>query len=52
MDLILKKINLPSQYVFSKSEIENIILEAKNKNYTIIMTEKDYFKIKDFNFTS
>ena len=23
-------------------------LREKNKNYTIIMTEKDYFKIKDY----
>ena len=49
---IEKKLIYPDHYIFSKSEIENIILEAKNKNYTIIMTEKDYFKIKDFNFTS
>ena len=32
----------------SKIEIQNIKEEAKNKNYQIIMTEKDYFKIKEF----
>jgi len=47
---IEKKLIFPDHYVFSKSEIENIIKEAKNKNYKIIMTEKDYFKIKNFNF--
>ena len=49
---IERKLIYPDHYIFSKSEIENIILEAKNKNYTIIMTEKDYFKIKDYGFSN
>jgi len=48
--IIEKRLIYPDHYIFSKSEIENIIAEAKNKNYTIIMTEKDFFKIKDFGF--
>ena len=45
---IEKKLIFPDHYVFSKKEIQNIINESKIKNYQIIMTEKDYFKIKDF----
>ena len=44
-----KKVIFPDHYVFSKNEIKNIIKEAENKNYKIIMTEKDYFKVRDFN---
>ena len=46
---IEKKLVFPDHYEFTKTEVQNIINEAKNKNYQIIMTEKDYFKIKDFN---
>ena len=49
-DLVVKKkLIFPDHYVFNESEIKNIQKEAKDKNYKIIMTEKDYFKIKDFN---
>ena len=44
-----KKFIFPDHYKFSKSEIQNIIQEAESKNAEIIMTEKDYFKIRDFN---
>ena len=27
-------------------------MEANNRNLTIVMTEKDYFKIKEFNFSN
>ena len=37
-----------NHYIFSKDEIENITKKATEKNCTVIMTEKDYFKIKDF----
>ena len=46
---IEKKFIFPDHYKFSKSEIQNIIQEAESKNAEIIMTEKDYFKIRDFN---
>jgi tetraacyldisaccharide-1-P 4'-kinase len=36
--------------VFSKNEIENIMIRAKKENLKIVMTEKDYHKIKKFNF--
>ncbi len=47
--LVKKKITFPDHYIFSKKEIEKIIIEAEKENYQIVMTEKDYFKIKNFN---
>ena len=44
-----KKLIFPDHYEFTKAEIKNIIEDAKNKGLQIIMTEKDYFKIKVFN---
>ena len=46
---IEKKLTFPDHYKFSKIEIQKIIDEAKNNNYQIIMTEKDYFKINHYN---
>ena len=40
----------PDHYQFSKYEMQKIIDRANKCNYQIIMTEKDYYKIKDFNF--
>ena len=48
---IEKKIVYPDHYVFTKNEILNIVNEANSKNYQVIMTEKDYYKIKDFNMS-
>ena len=45
---IYKKIIFPDHYEFSKKEIENIFDEAKTNNYNIIVSEKDYFKLKDY----
>ena len=44
-----KRLIFPDHYEFTKAEIKNIIEDAKNKGLQIIMTEKDYFKIKNFN---
>ena len=46
---IKKKLVFPDHYKFSKDEIGNIINNARDNNYEIIMTEKDYNKINDFN---
>lgn len=46
---IQEKLIFPDHYRFTKNEIENIINKAKKKKLEIIMTEKDFFKIKDFN---
>lgn len=53
---LIKKHNLqvkekkvfPDHYRFSENEITKIINNASKKKYKIIMTEKDYFKIKKF----
>ena len=46
---VVKKLVFPDHYHFTKTEIEGISKEAKVNNYKIIMTEKDFFKIKKFN---
>ena len=46
---IEKKLFFPDHYQFTKKELKNITEEANNKNQQIIMTEKDYFRIKHFN---
>ena len=46
---IKEELTFPDHYQFTKLEILNIIKKASAKNYQIVMTEKDYFKIKDFN---
>ena len=47
---IEKKIIYPDHYKFSRKEVESIRDEAKKKGSHIVMTEKDYFKVKEFNF--
>ena len=44
-----KKIVFPDHYNFSKSEILKIISDANENKCNVITTEKDYFRIKDFN---
>ena len=48
--LVEKKMIFPDHYEFTEIEINNIIEESVSKNYQIIMTEKDYFKVKSFNY--
>ena len=45
---IKKKLIFPDHYKFSKNEIQNILKDAKKQHLKIIMTEKDYFKIKNY----
>ena len=45
---VQKKLIFPDHYVFTKTEIINIIDEAKKKNLQVLITEKDYYKIKHF----
>ena len=47
---ISKKITFPDHYEFSRNEIKNIVDEAKNNDFHIIMTEKDYFKVNKYKF--
>mgnify|MGYP001158739577 CR=1 FL=1 len=46
--IIKKKIVFPDHYEFNKDEISDIISIAKRNSYQIIMTEKDFYKFKDF----
>ena len=46
--IIEKKLIYPDHYEFTEIEIEKLVQEAEKNNYQIITTEKDYFKIKNF----
>ena len=46
---IKKKLIYPDHYEFTDYEIQNIIEEAESDNCEIIMTEKDYYKVKHHN---
>ena len=45
---IIKKYIVPDHYQFDKNEVSKIIQEAKDNDCKIILTEKDYYKVKDF----
>ena len=45
---IKEKLTFPDHYRFTKNQIQNIIKNAKEKKFKIIMTEKDFFKINEF----
>ena len=47
---IKKKLIFPDHYEFSKLEIKEMIGEAKENKFELITTEKDYFRIKKYNF--
>ena len=46
---IKKKLIYPDHHIFSKKEIEDIVETAEENDLDIIMTEKDYYKVKKFN---
>jgi tetraacyldisaccharide 4'-kinase len=46
---IIKKLIYPDHYKFTKKEISKIVDDANKKNAGVIITEKDYYKIKEFN---
>lgn len=47
---IVKKISFPDHYNYSKNEIKNLIISAKKEGLQIVTTEKDYLRIKNFQF--
>jgi tetraacyldisaccharide 4'-kinase len=47
---VKEKLIFPDHYEFKNSEILDIINTANQNNYEIITTEKDYFRIKSYNF--
>ena len=48
--IIKDKVAFPDHYDYSKKEIKNLILRAKEKKLKLITTEKDYFRIKQLGF--
>jgi len=47
---IQKKIAFPDHYEFSRDEIKKIINESLEKNFILLTSEKDYYRIKKYNF--
>jgi tetraacyldisaccharide 4'-kinase len=48
---VKKSIPYPDHYDFKRNEILEIIDQAKEKNYTILTTEKDLSRIQNFKFS-
>ena len=46
---IIKDIEFPDHYEYTKTDISNILIEAKNLECEIITTEKDYFRLHNNN---
>ena len=49
--MLKKTIAFPDHYNFKRKEILEIIEQAKERNYTVLTTEKDFFRIKNFEFS-
>ncbi len=46
--IINKKLIFPDHHNFTLNEFNKIILDARKNGLSIIMTEKDFYKVKDF----
>lgn len=44
---IINKYSFPDHYEFNDKELNNLILEAKQKNAQLLTTEKDYYRINE-----
>ncbi len=44
---VISKQSFPDHHQYTEKEINNLILNAKNQNLTLLTTEKDYVKIQD-----
>ena len=42
--------SFPDHYQYTKKDIRDLILKAKEKKLNLITTEKDYFRIKHLGF--
>ena len=49
---IEKKIIYPDHYNFKKNEFEDLVRNAEDENCQIVMTEKDFLRIKKFNLNN
>ncbi len=43
---VKREISFPDHYNYTKKEIENLVLKAKEDGLTLLTTEKDFFRIK------
>ena len=48
---IKKKLSFPDHYPFNKRQIDEMVNYSKKNNLQIVMTEKDYLRIKNFNIS-
>ena len=44
---LIKTINYPDHYNFTKKDLDSLIYEAKIHDSILITTEKDYYRIED-----
>ena len=44
---IIKEIEFPDHYYYTKKELENLIEESENNDAILLTTEKDYFRIAE-----
>ena len=44
---VVKQIEFPDHYNYSKKELENLVNKAKKNNTILVTTEKDYFRINE-----
>ena len=44
---IVETIKFPDHHKYSEEELENLINKIKDNNYTLLTTEKDYFRISE-----
>ena len=47
---VKKKVSFPDHYNFTVNEIKKMIEIARKNDFEIITTEKDFYRIKDYNF--
>ena len=47
---VQKKISFPDHYNFTMNELEKMTEIASKNNFELITTEKDFYRIKDYNF--
>ena len=47
---VIKTVSFPDHYKFKRSELQKIVNESLKNNYEVVTTEKDYFRIKDYQF--
>ena len=44
---IVETIKFPDHHKYSEEELENLLNKSKDKNFILLTTEKDYFRISE-----